>query len=202
MARQFGIQLVNPILHVFHCMKQTVINRTLCSWPIFQMPLCQEGTGPELGSVSLHCKMYWFLLTPSCCWAAKTSQHLAVPQVAFLVAQWQLLHGWLPSLPGLSSAETHRGETLQTLVIPTGHLGACCSWYEAHRALHPSLGSLEAVKSHGAAGGFGQRCPLGSITGEGCSRAGAGAGQGTSWGELVCFPGVELHILLIEGLGG
>lgn len=108
MARQFRIQLVNQILHVFHCTRQTVINRTLCSWPLFQMPLCQEGTGPELGSVSLHCTMFWFLLTPSCCWAAKTSQHLSVPQVAFLVAQWQLLHGWLRSLLRLTEVKLCR----------------------------------------------------------------------------------------------
>lgn len=64
MAKQFGIQLVNPIFHIFHCTKQTVISRELCSSATFQMPLCWGGPGPELGSASLHCKMCWLLVPP------------------------------------------------------------------------------------------------------------------------------------------
>lgn len=142
MAKQFGIQLVNPILHIFHCTKQAVINGELCSWSTFQMPLCQGGAGPELGSASLHCKMYWFLLTPSCCWPAKASQHLAVPHGASLVVGWQHPCGWLWSPLRLAA------------LMRLAEVQLCWYWWFSSvvlvldlargtaGALYPSLGSL------------------------------------------------------------
>lgn len=142
MAKQFGIQLVNPILHIFHCTKQAVINRELCSWSTFQMPLCWGGAGPELGSASLHCKMYWFLLTPSCYWATKASQHLVVPHRASLVAWWQHPRVWLWSLLRLAALVWLA--KVQLSGTGASHCSSWCwTWHEAQQVLCTPVWALQ-----------------------------------------------------------
>lgn len=84
------------------------------------MPLCWGGACPEVGSASFHCKTHWILLTLSCCWAAKSSQHPDVPHGISLMPQWQ--HSWVAVVTAetCSTDETCRGAALQALVIFTG----------------------------------------------------------------------------------